>query len=168
MPIDNLKHHSPMTAAIRVLKAAKVPYVEHLYLWEARGGTGNLAKKLGLDEHQVIKTLIMETDAGKPFVILMHGDRSVSTKEMARHLGVKSVSPCKPEQADRNSGYKVGGTSPFGTRRKMPIYVEQSILTLEKIYINGGYRGFALEMSPDDLVRVLSPEPVNVAIEPQD
>lgn len=164
MPIQNLKHDSPMTPAIRMLKAAKAQYTEMMYVFEEKGGTTHLARELGVDEHLTVKTLIMETDAGKPFVILMHGDRSVSLKEMARHLGVKSVKPCVPAQADHYSGYHVGGTSPFGTRRKMPIYVESSILELEKIYINGGYRGFVLEMSPDVVVKLLSPEPVQVAI----
>ena len=151
-----------------MLKAAKVNYIEHLYVWEEHGGTSQIAKVLNVDEHKVIKTLIMETDAKKPFVILMHGDNSVSTKEMARVLKVKSVSPCTPEQADKNSGYHVGGTSPFATRRQMPVYVEASILELDKIYINGGYQGFCLEMKPDVLVNLLHPIPVNVAIDSLD
>ncbi|MBO4511988.1 MAG: Cys-tRNA(Pro) deacylase [Victivallales bacterium] len=164
MPVQDLKHGSPMTPAIRMLKAAKVNYIEHLYVWEEHGGTSQIAKVLNVDEHKVIKTLIMETDAKKPFVILMHGDNSVSTKEMARVLKVKSVSPCTPEQADKNSGYHVGGTSPFATRRQMPVYVEASILELDKIYINGGYRGFCLEMDPEVITRLLNATPVNVAI----
>lgn len=156
-----------MTPAIRMLKAAKAEYKEYLYVYVDKGGTTSIADALGVDEHCVIKTLIMETDAGKPLVILMHGDRSVSTKELARHLGVKSVTPCKPEQADRNSGYKCGGTSPFATRKQMPVYVERTILELEKIYINGGHQGFVLEMKPD-VLSILKPISVNVAIDSLD
>ena len=130
----------PVTCATRMLKANKVPYVEHLYDYVDKGGTSHLAEVMGIDEHLTVKTLIFETDAKKPFVILMHGDWSVSTKNLARHLGVKSVAPCEPAQAEHNSGYHCGGTSPFGTRRQMPIYVEKSILELPKIYINGGHR----------------------------
>ena len=153
-----------MTPAIRMLKAAKVEYTEHLYVWEEHGGTAQIAKVLNVDEHKVIKTLIFETDAKKPFVVLMHGDNSVSAKEMARVLKVKSVAPCTPEQADKNSGYHVGGTSPFATRRQMPVYVEASILELDKIYINGGYRGFCLEMKPEAITRLLNAIPLKVAI----
>ncbi|MBR6323685.1 MAG: hypothetical protein IKR62_01795, partial [Victivallales bacterium] len=135
-----------------------------LYDYVDKGGTSHLAEVMGIDEHLTVKTLIFETDAKKPFVILMHGDWSVSTKNLARHLGVKSVAPCEPAQAEHNSGYHCGGTSPFGTRRQMPIYVEKSILELPKIYINGGHRGFCVEMDPADLVRVLHPEPVEVGL----
>ena len=154
----------PVTCATRMLKANKVPYVEHLYDYVEKGGTSHLAEVMGIDEHLTVKTLIFETDAKKPFVILMHGDWSVSPKNLARHLGVKSVAPCEPAQAEHNSGYHCGGTSPFGTRRQMPIYVEKSILELPKIYINGGHRGFCVEMDPADLVRVLHPEPVEVGL----
>ena len=164
MPIHNLKQEFPMTPAIRMLKAAKVEYTPMLYVFEERGGTSHLARELGVDEHLTVKTLIMETDAKKPLIILMHGDCSVSTKELARTIGVKSVAPCDPAQADRNSGYHVGGTTPFATRKKMPVYVESSILELDRIYINGGYRGFVLEMKPQVLVDLLQPTPVNVAL----
>lgn len=151
-----------------MLKAAGVEYTGHLYVYVEKGGTTRIAQELHIDEHKVIKTLIMETNDAKPLVILMHGDRSVSTKELARIVGAKSVAPCKPEQADRNSGYKCGGTTPFATRKKMPVYVESTILELDKIYINGGHQGFALEMKPDVLVKLLSPIPVNVAIDSLD
>ena len=168
MPITNIKQKFPVTPAIRMLNAAGVEYVGHLYVYVEKGGTTHIAKELNIDEHKVIKTLIMETDAKKPLVILMHGDRSVSVKELARVIGVKSVAPCKPEEADRNSGYKCGGTSPFATRKQMPVYVESTILELDKIYINGGHQGFCLEMKPDVLVKLLKPVPVNVAIDSLD
>lgn len=159
---------SPVTAAVRLLKSQHISYRELFYDYLERGGTGHLVSQLGVDEHLVVKTLIMETDAKKPLVILMHGDRSVSLKNMARFLGVKTVAPCAPQQAEHYSGYRVGGTSPFGTRRTMPIYVEKTILELERIYINGGHRGFILEMSPQDMAKVLKPTPVEVAIESLD
>ena len=165
MPVHNLKQEYPMTPAIRMLKAAKVEYTPMLYVFEERGGTSHLAKELGVDEHLTVKTLIMETDAQKPLVILMHGDCSVSTKELARVVGVKSIRPCEPARADHFSGYHVGGTTPFATRRQMPIFVEESSLALEKIYINGGYRGFVLEMKPQVLVDLLHPTPVHVALQ---
>ena len=168
MPVHDTKMKFPMTAAIRMLKAANVEYTGHLYVYVPMGGTTTISNELGVDEHCVIKTLIMETDAHKPLIILMHGDKSVSTKELARVVGVKSIEPCKPEQADRNSGYKCGGTSPFATRKQMPVYVEATILELDKIYINGGYQGFCLEMKPDVLVNLLHPIPVNVAIDSLD
>lgn len=153
-----------MTPAIRMLRAAHAAYRPMLYVFEERGGTSQLARELGIDEHLTVKTLIMETDAKKPLIILMHGDCTVSTKELARCIGVKSVKPCEPEQADRNSGYHVGGTTPFATRKQMPVYVEDTILELENIYINGGYRGFVLEMKPQVLIDLLHPTPVHVAI----
>lgn len=154
----------PVTPALRVLRDAGVSYEAKVYDYVERAGTTRISEVFGLDEHRVIKTLIMETDSKKPFVILMHGDRSVSLKNMARFLGVKFVMPCDPAQAERNSGYKCGGTSPFGTRKKMPIYVEKSILELDYFYINGGHRGLVLKLLPADLSRVLSPVPVEVAI----
>ena len=160
-----LKDKPPITSAIRVLKQNKVQYRELFYDYVEKGGTSHLAAELDVDEHLTVKTLIFETDAKKPFIILMHGDKSVSTKNMARQLGVKSVKPCEPEVAEHNSGYHCGGTSPFGTRRRMPIYVERTILELEKIYINAGHRGYVLEMAPSELVRVLQPTPVDVAID---
>lgn len=154
----------PMTAAIRVLKAAKAVYTDHLYAYEEKGGTSASSRELGVDEHAVIKTLVMEDDSGKPLVILMHGDREVSTKELARVIGARSVSPCAPETADRYSGYHVGGTSPFGTRAKLPVYMEKTILDIPKIYINGGKRGYLVGMAPGEIVRILSPSLVNVGI----
>ena len=155
----------PVTAAMRVLREHGVAFTHHPYDYEARGGTEVSARELGVDEHAVIKTLIMEDDAKRPFVVLMHGDREVSTKNLARYLGVKSVAPCAPAVADRHSGYQVGGTSPFGTRRAMPVYMQRTIADLPYVYVNGGRRGYLVGMTPADLVRVLSPEPVDVAIE---
>jgi Cys-tRNA(Pro) deacylase len=155
---------TPMTPAVRTLKQAGIAFTEHPYSYVEHGGTAAFAREAGVDEHLVVKTLIMEDEAKKAFVVLMHGDREVSTKEMARTLGVKSVRPCAPETAERQSGYLVGGTSPFGLRKPLPVYVEASILELPRIYINGGKRGFIVGLSPRDLVRVLEPTPVNVAI----
>ena len=154
----------PVTMAIRVLRQHRVEFTPHLYTWEAHGGTAASAQHLGVDEHQVIKTLIFEDEAKKPLCILMHGDREVSAKNLARHIGVKSVAPCQPAVADRHSGYQVGGTSPFGLRRAMPVYCEKSVAALERIWINGGARGFLVGISPRDLERVLSPTLVEVAI----
>jgi Cys-tRNA(Pro) deacylase len=117
-----------------------------------------------VDEHAVVKTLVMEDDSGNPLIVLMHGDQSVSTKNLARLLGVKQVKPCAPEVAEKHSGYRVGGTSPFGTRKRMPIYVQETVLDLERMYVNGGHRGFLVAISPADLVRVLQPTPVDVAV----
>src|SRR5262245_45386862 len=153
----------PVTMAVRVLRQHRVEFTPHLYAWEAHGGTSASAQHLGVDEHQVIKTLIFEDDAKKPLCILMHGDREVSAKNLARHIGVKSVAPCQPAVADRHSGYQVGGTSPFGLRRAMPVYFEKSISDLPRIYINGGARGFLVGMDPRELVRVLTPGAVEVA-----
>jgi Cys-tRNA(Pro) deacylase len=149
--------------AVRVLRQHQVTFVPHLYEWEPRGGTRASSQALGVDEHAVVKTLIFEDDRRQPLCVLMHGDREVSAKNLARHLGVKSVAPCAPEVADRHSGYQVGGTSPFGLRRAMPIYMERTIADLPAIYINGGARGFLVELAPADLVRVLSPTLVDVA-----
>jgi Cys-tRNA(Pro) deacylase len=153
----------PVTMAIRALRQHQVTFVPHLYEWEPRGGTRASAEALGVDEHAVIKTLIFEDDRRQPLCVLMHGDREVSAKNLARHLGVKSVAPCAPEVADRHSGYQVGGTSPFGLRRAMPVYLERTIAELPVIYINGGARGFLVELAPAELVRVLAPTPVDVA-----
>ena len=154
----------PVTMAIRVLRQHLVEFSPHLYTWEAHGGTAASAQHLGVDEHQVIKTLIFEDEAKKPLCVLMHGDREVSAKNLERHIGVKSVAPCQPAVADRHSGYQVGGTSPFGLRRAMPVYCEKSIAALGRIYINGGARGFLVGIRPRDLERVLSPTLVEVAI----
>ncbi len=155
---------TPATPAVRALRQAGLPFVGRPYAYVEHGGTAAFAAEAGVDEHAVIKTLVMEDETKRPFVVLMHGDREVSTKELARVLGVKTVRPCAPETAERHSGYQVGGTSPFGLRKPMPIYVEASILELPKIFINGGKRGFLVEMDPRDLARVLKPTPVNVAV----
>lgn len=147
----------PVTMAIRALRQHHVSFVPHQYAWHPHGGTAASAAALAVDEHQVIKTLIFETETRTPLCILMHGDREVSAKNLARQISAKSVAPCKPEVADRHSGYHVGGTSPFGLRRAMPIYLQASIATLPRIFINGGQRGFLLEMAPSELERVLQP-----------
>lgn len=155
---------APVTAAVRALRAAKVPFTDRLYAYEEKGGTAVSSRELGVDEHAVVKTLIMEDEAKNPLVVLMHGDRQVSTKELARVLGVKAISPCTPETAQRHTGYLVGGTSPFGTRRRMPVCLEETILDLPRIYINGGKRGYLVEMDPRDAVKLLDPILVRVAI----
>lgn len=155
----------PVTMAVRTLRQHSVAFTPHLYTWEAHGGTQASARHLGVDEHRVIKTLIFEDESKKPLCILMHGDCEVSAKNLARQIGAKSVAPCAPAVADRHSGYQVGGTSPFGLRRAMPVYCEKSIGDLERIYINGGARGFLVGISPRDLERVLSPKFVEVAIQ---
>jgi Cys-tRNA(Pro) deacylase len=150
--------------AVRALRAANVSFEPHLYAWHPHGGTSASAEALGVEEHAVVKTLIFEDQAGAPLCILMHGDREVSTKQLARVVGAKTVGPCAPDVADRHSGYQVGGTSPFGLRRKMPVYCERSIVELPRIYINGGARGFLVAIDPKELVRVLAPMLVDVAI----
>jgi Cys-tRNA(Pro) deacylase len=152
----------PVTAAVRVLRDHEVDFTHHPYQYEERGGTEVSARELCVDEHAVVKTLVMEDDAKKPMIVLMHGDREVSTKNLARHLGVKSVAPCDPATADRHSGYQVGGTSPFGTRKPMPVYMQRTIAGLARIYINGGRRGYLVGMDPADLVRVLRPTLVDI------
>jgi Cys-tRNA(Pro) deacylase len=154
----------PVTAAIRWLRSHHIDFQPQQYRYEAGGGTRVSARELGVDEHSVIKTLVMETDLGDPLVILMHGDQKVSTKNLARTLGVRKVVPCKPAVADRHSGYTVGGTSPFGLKRQMPIYVEASILELERIAINGGGRGFLVQLNPMILVDPLGAQTVEVAV----
>jgi Cys-tRNA(Pro) deacylase len=154
----------PVTLAIRALRAAGVAFVPHLYPYEPRGGTRASSEALGVPEHSVVKTLIFETERGDPLCILMHGDREVSAKQLARAIGTKSVAPCAPEVADRHSGYQVGGTSPFGLRRAMPIYMQSTILDLPRIYINGGARGFLVEIDPRDAQRVLAPVLVDAAV----
>ena len=153
------------TPATDFLARHKVEYTEHYYEYVEHGGTGVSSSALGVPEHHVVKTLIMETDKGDPLVVLMHGDRKVSTKELARSAGVKRVFPSKPEAAQRHSGYLVGGTSPFGTRKRMPVYLQRSVLALERIYINGGRRGYLLGMDPKELARVLAPTLVDVALQ---
>jgi len=153
------------TPATAFLAKEGVSYTEHFYEYVEHGGTSVSSGALGVPEHEVVKTLVMETDKGDPLVVLMHGDRKVSTKELARAMGVKRVFPCKPEVAQRHSGYLVGGTSPFGTRKAMPIFLEKSVLDLPRIYINGGRRGYLLGMAPAEIVRTLSPQLVEVALE---
>jgi len=155
----------PKTNAIRCLLQHDVPFDVVTYAYEERGGTRVSSRELGVDEHAVIKTLVMETDAKDPLIVLMHGDREVSTKQLARVLGVKSVAPCDPKTADRHSGYMVGGTSPFCTRRAMPVYAEQSILELPQIYINAGRRGMLVRIDPKDMARAIKITPVQVAID---
>ncbi|MBP7476210.1 MAG: aminoacyl-tRNA deacylase [Pyrinomonadaceae bacterium] len=155
----------PITQAVRYLRDKKVEFVPHLYDYVEKGGTGESAKQLGLDEHAVVKTLIFETNEKKPIVVLMHGNLQVSTKNLARHIGVKSVAAATPERASKHTGYLVGGTSPFGTRTAMPVYVESTIFELEKIHINGGKRGFLVEIEPEVLKVVLDIEEVEVGIE---
>ncbi len=154
----------PVTQAVRFLREKKVEFVPRLYDYVEKGGTAESAKQLGVDEHAVIKTLIFETNEKKPLIVLMHGDRQVSTKSLARHLGVKSVEPATPERANKWTGYLVGGTSPFGTRTPMPVYVERSIFDLDKIFINGGKRGFLVEIAAVEIVRVLDAKKVEVGI----
>jgi Cys-tRNA(Pro) deacylase len=156
---------APSTAATRLLREKGVAYTEHLYRYQERGGTAVSSRELGVEEHAVVKTLVMEDDQGEPVVVLMHGDREVSVKALARRLGRRSVQICKPEAANRHSGYQVGGTSPFGTRRKMTVCVERSVLELPRIYVNGGSRGFLVGIAPQDLVRILEPTVVEVGIE---
>ena len=155
------KDKHPVTAAVRVLREHGVAFTHHPYEYQERGGTEVSARELGVSEHAVIKTLVMEDDAKRPLVVLMHGDREVSTKSLARTLGVKTISPCEPAVADRHSGYQVGGTSPFGTRRAMPVYMQRTIADLPYLYINGGRRGYLVGMAPADLVRVLKPTGVD-------
>jgi Cys-tRNA(Pro) deacylase len=159
------KDKAPVTAAVRALRAAGVPFSDHPYEYEERGGTAVSARELGVDEHAVIKTLVMEDQDRQPLIVLMHGDKQVSTKELARQLGRKSIQPCSPETASRHTGYLVGGTSPFGTRKPLPVYVERTVLALPRIYINGGKRGYLVGMTPADVGKVLDLEPVDVAID---
>ena len=154
----------PMTAAVRVLRANKVDFTDHLYAYEEHGGTAVSARELGVDEYAVVKTLIFEDDAKRPLVVLMHGDRKVSSKELARTIGAKTVSPCSPETAHRHTGYMVGGTSPFGTRKAMPVYMEKTVLDLPRVYINGGKRGYLVGMTPGDVQRIVEPVLVKVGI----
>ena len=154
----------PVTAAVRYLREKGVEFTPHLYEYVDKGGTRESARHLGVDEHSVIKTLVFETNERKPLIVLMHGDMQVSTKNLARLIGVKSVEPATPERASKWTGYLVGGTSPFGTKTEMPIYVEETILDLDKIYINGGKRGFLVEIEPDALAELLNIEGVVIAI----
>ena len=156
--------HVSETPATAWLKAHGVAYTEHPYDYVEHGGTAESARQLGVDEHAVVKTLVMQDERAEPLVVLMHGDRQVSTKNLARAIGAKSVEPCKPEVAQRHSGFLIGGTSPFGTRKAMPVYVEQSVLALPRICINGGRRGFLVGIEPRVLVDVLGARPVQCAL----
>ena len=155
---------APSTNATRLLRQRGVPFEEHLYRYEEKGGTAVSARELGVPEHAVIKTLIFEDDRKQPLIILMHGDREVSTKELARQIGARSVQPCAPAVADRHSGYQVGGTSPFGTRKAMPVYAEATIFELDRIWINGGAKGFLVSLAPSALIELLKAVPVQVAL----
>ena len=159
------KEHVSETPATAFLKAHGVAFTEHPYEYLEHGGAQHSAQVLGLDPFMVVKTLIMEDEKARPLVVLMHGNRSVSTKNLARQIGAKSVQPCKPEVANRHSGYLVGGTSPFATRKPMPVYVEESILALPRIVLNGGRRGYLVGMDPRETVRLLGARPVNCALE---
>ena len=152
------------TPATVFLKAHKVAYTEHEYEYVEHGGTEVSAQELNVAEHDVVKTLVMQDEAGKPLLVLMHGDRKVSTKNLARQAGVKRIEPCRPEAAQRHSGYQIGGTSPFGTRKKLPVFMERSILERPKIYINGGRRGFLVGLAPGEIVRTLAPTLVEVGL----
>jgi Cys-tRNA(Pro) deacylase len=154
----------PSTPAVLALREAGVPFTPHFYEYEERGGTAVSSRELGVNEHEVVKTLVMADENDRPLIVLMHGDMKVSTKALARTLGVKRVEPCRPDIAHRHTGYQVGGTSPFGTRKRMPVYVERTILALPHIYINGGSRGFLVEIDPAAITRVLAAAPVDVAI----
>jgi len=159
------KEHVSETPATALLKANGVAFTEHPYEYLEHGGAQHSAQVLGFDPFAVVKTLVMEDEKARPLVILMHGNRKVSTKNLARQIGAKSVEPCKPEVANRHSGYLVGGTSPFGTRRAMPVYIEESILSLPKILINGGRRGYLVGIDPRVCIRLLEAKPVNCALQ---
>ncbi|MFZ5643099.1 MAG: Cys-tRNA(Pro) deacylase [Bacillota bacterium] len=158
------KDKYPVTPATRLLNKEKVEFTSHLYEYQERGGTAASSRELGVDEHVVIKTIVLEDESKNPIIVLMHGDLQVSTRSLARLLGVKSVSPCSPDTAAKHTGYLVGGTSPFGTRKVIPVYMEETILELPKIFINGGKRGFLVGMGPKDIVRILKPEIVRVGV----
>jgi len=159
------KTHVSETPATQFLKKHRVAYGEHVYEYVEHGGTAESARQLGVDEHHVVKTLVMQDDAGKPLIVLMHGDRKVSTKNLARQCARKSVEPCRPEAAQRHTGYMVGGTSPFGTRKSLPVYVEASVLALPRIYVNGGRRGYLVSVEPRVLGELLNALAVHCALE---
>ena len=158
-------HHVSETPATQWLRRAEVSFSEHVYDYVDRGGTAESARQLGVDEHTVVKTLVMQDEKARPLIVLMHGDREVSTKNLARQIGAKEVKPCSPEAAARASGYQVGGTSPFATRKAMPVHVEESILALDRIYINGGRRGYLIGIAPAVLLTLLSAQPVRAALQ---
>ena len=156
--------HVSETPATQLLRAHRIEFTEHPYEYQEHGGTAQSSASLGFDEHSVVKTLVMQDQDAKPLIVLMHGDCKVSTKNLARQIGAKSVEPCKPEVANRHSGYLIGGTSPFGTRRAMPVYIEQSILDLPRIAINGGRRGFLVQIDPRVCLDLLKARPVQCAL----
>jgi Cys-tRNA(Pro) deacylase len=158
------KQEIPITSAIRFLRQKEIKFIPHFYNYEEHGGTKVASTILRVPEHNVVKTIVMETDTKHPLIILMHGDYEVSTKQFARTIGVKQVEPCDQKEAERHTGYLFGGTSPFGTRKQLPIYIEKTIFDLEKIYVNGGKRGFLIEITPHDLKMAFSIVEVNVAI----
>jgi Cys-tRNA(Pro) deacylase len=160
------KDDYPVTQAVRFLREHKISFIPHLYPYVEHGGTRQAAVCMSIPEHRVIKTLLMDIGQKHPVIVLMHGDREVSTRALARRLGVKRAAPCDVKAAERHTGYRVGGISPFGTRDRLKVYIEASILELDRIFINGGKRGFMVEIDPRDLERALEPEPVSVAIEP--
>lgn len=155
---------APSTNATRLLREKGVPFTEHLYRYEDKGGTRVSARELGVDEHAVVKTLVFEDDKGQPLIVLMHGDREVSAKALARAIGAREARICAPDAAHRHSGYLVGGTSPFGTRKAMPVHAEATIFDLDRIWINGGSRGFLVGLDPKDLDKALTVARVQVAI----
>ena len=159
----NKPDHAPETPATKFLHSHRIAHSNHLYNYEENGGTRISARELNVDEHAVVKTLVMEDETKKPLIVLMHGDRKVSTKELARQIGVKHLETCAPETAQRHTGYMVGGTSPFGTKKSLPIYVEKSIVNLPLIYINGGRRGYLVGVHPHDLMQALKPTLVECA-----
>lgn len=160
--MSKVKHISE-TPATQFLRRHKVAFGEHPYEYVEHGGTEESARQLGVDEHSVVKTLVMEDEHAKPLIVLMHGDKTVSTKNLARQIGAKRVEPCKPEVANRHSGFLIGGTSPFGTKKAMPVYVESTILDLKTIYLNGGRRGYLVSIAPPVLTELLKAAPVNCA-----
>ncbi|MFT4102030.1 MAG: Cys-tRNA(Pro) deacylase [Burkholderiaceae bacterium] len=157
--------HVSETPATRALRRAGIAFTEHVYDYVDHGGTGESSRQLGVPEHEVVKTLVMQDEAARPLIVLMHGDRKVSTKNLARQTARKSIEPCRPEVAQRHTGYQVGGTSPFGTRKAMPVYVERSVLALPRIYLNGGRRGYLVGLAPQALVELLRAAPVEVALD---
>lgn len=156
--------HAPETPATLLLRQQGIAFSNHLYAYEEHGGTRVSSRALNVEEHAVVKTLVFEDEQARPLIVLMHGDRKVSRKELARQAGCKKIEPCKPEVAQRHTGYLVGGTSPFGTRKQMPVFMEGSIESLPRLYINGGRRGFLVGMDPQELVRVLQPQRVTVGM----
>lgn len=162
--MSSIERNIPETPATKFLKQHQIPFSAHLYAYEEHGGTQVSARELNVAEHAVIKTLVMENEKAEPLLVLMHGDCKVSTKELARQIGVKQISPCKPEVAQRHTGYLVGGTSPFGTRKPLPVFMENTVMDLSLIYINGGRRGFLVGIHPHDILRALHPQLVHAAL----